>query len=108
MFDVAVPARTLAEVAQQATCEVRRAIEHYEHQLAIAREVGDRRGEALALFNSALAFDQLGRRAKVTEWLKEAISIADQIEDHSLVGRARNKLTESTDARGRSACAIAI
>ena len=72
---------------------MRRAIEHYEQALVIAREIGDRRGEARSLFNGALAFDQLGERAKAIEWLKGALAIEAAIED-PMVDRTRALLAE--------------
>ena len=77
--------------------EPRRAIEHYEQKLAIAREIGDRRGEGTALFNSALALDQLGERGEVTERVKTALVIYEQIGAKHLVENARAKLAEWQD-----------
>ena len=44
--------------------EPRKAIEYYEQALAIAREIGDRRGEGLALGNLGLAYCRLGETAQ--------------------------------------------
>ncbi|MBN1489462.1 MAG: tetratricopeptide repeat protein, partial [Phycisphaerae bacterium] len=61
--------------------EVRRAIEFYEQQLVIVREIGDRRGEGSALGNSALAYEQLDNRAKAIELAQQALAIFEQIEN---------------------------
>ncbi len=50
-------------------------IEFYEQYLVIAREIGDRRGEGNALWNSALAHDSLRNRAEA------ALKICEAIED---------------------------
>ena len=62
--------------------------------LAIAREIGDRRGEGVALFNSALALDQLGERGEATERVKAALVIFEQIGAKHLAEQARAKLAE--------------
>lgn len=62
--------------------DARRALECYEEQLAIAQEIGDRRGEANALFNSALSLwkrvgpgerDEARRRVAAAAALFEAM-----------------------------------
>ncbi len=60
--------------------EPRRAIEYYEQHLAIAREIGDRRGEGNALFNMSLSLDQLGERAQAVAGAEAALQIYEQIE----------------------------
>lgn len=50
--------------------ETRRAIEHYEQQLAITHEIGDRRGEGIASWNLGEAYEKLGefdRAAKLMQ-----------------------------------------
>ncbi len=67
--------------AYQQLGEPKRAIEYYEQHLAIARETGDRRGEGRALWNRALAFDELGHRQEAISDAKAALEIFEQIED---------------------------
>ena len=38
--------------------ETRRSVEYHEQYLAIAREIGDRRGEAIASWNLGLAYEE--------------------------------------------------
>ena len=61
--------------------ETRRAIQFYEQRLAIAREIGDRRGEGTVLWNMSLVLDQLGERAQAIQHAEQALIIREQIED---------------------------
>ena len=61
--------------------DARKAIEFYEQQLIITREIGDRRGEGNALFNSALAHDSLGNRPEAIARAVAALAIYEAIED---------------------------
>ena len=61
--------------------ETRRAIQFYELQLAIVREIGDRHGEGNALWNMSLALDQLGERGQAIQHAEQALTILEQIED---------------------------
>jgi hypothetical protein len=47
--------------------ETHKAIEFYEQRLAIAREIGDRRGEALGSWNLGLAYEKTGKLSKAVE-----------------------------------------
>ncbi len=60
--------------------EPRKAIEYYEQALKITREIGDRRGEGNALFNTSLALDGLDKREEAVKLAKEALAIYEQIE----------------------------
>ena len=60
--------------------ETRIAIEFYEKQTVIAREICDRHGEAYALFNMSRALDKLGERTKAIDLAKLALDIFEQIE----------------------------
>jgi tetratricopeptide (TPR) repeat protein len=71
--------------------ETRRAIEFYEQELVIAREIGDRRGEGYALWNTSLALDELGDRAQAIACAEEAFKIYEQIEDPNAT-RVREQL----------------
>ena len=59
--------------------ERRHAIQFFEQQLAIVREIGDRRGEGNALWNMSL-LDQLGERAQAIQHADQALTIFEQIE----------------------------
>jgi tetratricopeptide (TPR) repeat protein len=68
-----------------------RAIQFYEQQLTIAREIGDRRGEGSVLWNMSLVLDQLGKRAKAIHHAEQSLSIREQIEDPN-AARVRARL----------------
>ena len=61
--------------------EVRRAIEYYEQQLEITREIGDRRGEGNALANMGNAYAQLGDPDHARDLWQQALAIYEAIED---------------------------
>jgi len=63
------------------TWATRKAIEFHEQALVIVRELGDRRGEGNALWNSALALAQLGDRAQALARAAAALRIYEAIED---------------------------
>jgi tetratricopeptide (TPR) repeat protein len=61
--------------------DFRRAVELQEQALAIAREIGDLRGEAKALYNASLSLDQLGERAKAIANAEVALAVYEKLED---------------------------
>ena len=61
--------------------ETRRAIELYEQDLAIAREIGDRHGEASATGNLGLAYADLGETRRAIELYEQHLAIAREIGD---------------------------
>ena len=61
--------------------EARKAIEYYEQALAIAREIGDRRGEGASLGNLGRAYADLGDARKAIEYYEQALAIAREIGD---------------------------
>ena len=61
--------------------------------LVIVREIGDRRGEGITLWNSALAHDSLGNRAEAIARAAAALAIYETIEDPN-AARVRAKLEE--------------
>jgi tetratricopeptide (TPR) repeat protein len=61
--------------------EMRRAIEYYEEALAIAREIGDRRGEGADLGNLGNAYSALGEVARAIDYYQQALEIAREIGD---------------------------
>ena len=69
------------------------ALEYYELDLAIAREIGHRRGEGNALWNMSLAPDQLGDRPHAIANAQAALKILVEIEDPS-AETVRRKLAE--------------
>lgn len=64
-----------------------------EQQLTIVCEIGDRRGEGIALWNVSLALDQLGERAQAIQHAEQALNIFERIEDPS-AARVRAQLAE--------------
>lgn len=58
----------------------RRAIEFYEQQLVITREIGDRRGEGAVLYNSADELWKLGERDEALRRAEAALAIFVAIE----------------------------
>ncbi len=71
--------------------ETRRAMQFYEEQLAIVREIGYRRGEGNTLWNMSLTLDQLGERDKAIQHAEQALIIREKIEDPR-VEKVRAKL----------------
>jgi hypothetical protein len=65
----------------------------YERALVIAREIGDRYGEGNALWNSALALDELGDRAQASARAEVALRVFEAIE-HPGTAKGRAALSE--------------
>jgi tetratricopeptide (TPR) repeat protein len=61
--------------------EVRKAIEYYEKALAIAREIGNKRGEGAWLGNLGNAYSNLGDVHKAIEYYEQALAISREIGD---------------------------
>jgi tetratricopeptide (TPR) repeat protein len=61
--------------------QVERAIKLYEDALAIAREMGDRRGEGVQLGHLGLAYHSLGQFERAIKLHKEALAVAREIGD---------------------------
>lgn len=57
------------------------AIQHFEQQLIIVREMSDRRGEGDTLWNMSLALARLGKRAKAIYHAEQSLQIRKQIND---------------------------
>ncbi len=68
--------------------EVPKAIERYQQQLQIAREIGDRRGEGAALGNLGNAYADLGEVPKAIEYFEQRLQIAREIGDRRGEGNA--------------------
>ena len=71
--------------------ETRRAIEYYEQWVEIAREIGDRLGEANGLFNMSGSQNALGDRDAAVERMQRALAIYDAMEVPE-ADRARDRL----------------
>ena len=70
---------------------MRKAIEHYEQALAIAREIGDRRGEGAGLGNLGNALLDAGETDEGIRRLEEALKLAQETENrNALVTIHRN------------------
>jgi hypothetical protein len=68
-------------VAYRKLGEPRRAIDYHGRRLVIARNMGDRRGEGIALFNMSLAFNDLRARARMLASAEAALPVFQSLED---------------------------
>ena len=50
-------------------------------RMVIVREIGDRQGEGIVLWNMSQALDQLGEIAQAIQYAEQALTIYEQIED---------------------------
>jgi len=73
--------------------ETHRAMRFYEEAMLIHREIGDRRGEGITLWNISQVLDHHGDRAQATECAEQALIIYEQIED-PYTEQMRAKLAE--------------
>ncbi len=80
-----------------------RAIELYEQRLAIAREIGDRRGEGIVLGNLGIAYAALGQTERAVSLLERALQIGQEIQDPRIVRFASARLEELRGSRESSA-----
>jgi len=94
--------------AYAALGDTRRAIEHYERQLVIAREIGDRDGEGAALSNLGIAYKSLGEPRRAIEYYEQALVIARQIGDRRSEGITLNNLGVAYKNLGDTRRAIAV
>ncbi|MDD4653670.1 MAG: tetratricopeptide repeat protein, partial [Methanothrix sp.] len=60
--------------------EPKKAIEYYEQALKNSREIGDRRGEGIHLFNISLYLESSGQRDHAISLAQSALAIFEQIE----------------------------
>ena len=72
--------------------QYQQAIDLYEQQLIIAREIGYRRGEGIALGNLSFAYFQLGQLQRAINYSEQALTIAREIEDRQGEGVAFRNL----------------
>ena len=73
--------------------DARQAIGFYDQQLAIVREIGDRRGEGNSMGNSAQAHYSLGNRAEAITRANSALAIFESIES-PYAAKVQTKLAE--------------
>ena len=59
--------------------DARKAIEYHEQHLAIAREIGDRRGEANASWNLGLEYEKAGDLRRAAEMMRICVSFIIEI-----------------------------
>jgi tetratricopeptide (TPR) repeat protein len=72
--------------------DYRRAIDHYEKSLAIAREIGDRQGEGTALGNLGTCYSSLGDYRRAIDHYEKSLAIAREIGDRQGEGYALGNL----------------
>ena len=72
--------------------QVERAIGFYEQRLAIAREIGDRRGEGTALGNLGIAYADLGQVERAIGFYEQHLAIAREIGDRRGEGNTLGNL----------------
>ena len=72
--------------------QYQRAINFYQQALAIARDIGDRAGEAIYLNNIGIAYKSLGQHQKAIEFYLQQLAIAQEIGDRFLEAAALNNL----------------
>jgi tetratricopeptide (TPR) repeat protein len=84
-----------AGIAYHRLGEVRKAIEYYEEQFEIVREIGDQRGEGAALGNLGNAHAGLGDRKKAKLCLEQALAIGRQVEDPEIIHKCEESLKAS-------------
>jgi tetratricopeptide (TPR) repeat protein len=66
-------------IAYAALGDSRRAIEHYEQARAIAREIGDRRGEAIGSWNLGDEYAKLGELEKAIALMQVTVDFEREI-----------------------------
>jgi tetratricopeptide (TPR) repeat protein len=79
-------------LAYGALGETRKAIEHHEQNLIVAREIGDRCSEGAALGNLGLAYAALGETRKAIEHHEQNLIVAREIGDPRGEGAALGNL----------------
>lgn len=62
------------------------AYRYYEEQVSVARELGDRRELAYALYNHSSADAVLEKTGRALDYLDEAVKIAEEVGDTTLLG----------------------
>jgi tetratricopeptide (TPR) repeat protein len=78
----------------------------YEEALAIAREIGDRRGEGNALGNLGNAYADLGETGRAIQFFEQRLTIAREIGDRRGEGAALWNMSLALDQLGERTQAI--
>jgi len=73
--------------------KMRHAMECYDQHIELARDLGDRAGEAAALWNSARLLDKNGERANAISRAETALKVCEKIEFPD-VGNVRSQLKD--------------
>ena len=68
------------------------ALDFHHQQLAIARQLGDRRGEAIALGNLGTSYYALGDPAQALDFLQQQLAIAHQLGDRQSESQSLHNL----------------
>ncbi|MEL7039273.1 MAG: tetratricopeptide repeat protein, partial [Cyanobacteria bacterium J06592_8] len=82
------------------------AIEYYQQSLTIAREIGDRNGEAASLGNLGIAYRRLGQYEKAIEYYQQSLAIFQEIGDRKGVASSLNNLGNAYFSLGQYQKAI--
>ena len=85
-----------------------RAIELYDQGLAIAREIGDRREEGVALSNLGIAYKNLGEIRRAIKLYEQHLTIAHEIGDRRGEGNTRGHLGRAYHDLGETHRAIEL
>ena len=86
--------------------QIRRAVEHYQRALAIARETGHRSIEGSALGSLGNSYETLGQTGRAIEHYQQALAIAREIGDRSIEDSALGSLGNSYADLGQTERAI--
>ncbi len=80
--------------------DVRRAIGYYEQAVAIAREIGDRRGEGIAIGNLGSAYKEINEVRRAIGYYEQGVVIAREIGDRRIEGAFLGNLGTAYTALG--------
>ncbi|MGK7943972.1 MAG: tetratricopeptide repeat protein [Microcystaceae cyanobacterium] len=86
--------------------EYQSAIDYYKQSLTIAREIGDRRGEANSLGNLGVAYDSLGEYQSAIDYHQQQLTIAREIGDRKGEANSLGNLGVAYDSLGEYQSAI--
>jgi tetratricopeptide (TPR) repeat protein len=84
------------------------AIPHFERALDLYQEIGDRRGEGVALGNLGLAHDQLGELRRAIEYFERDLAIARELGDRRGEGQTLGNLGSTYADLGKTRRAIEL
>ncbi len=86
--------------------QVEKAIQYYEKALAIAQEIGYRKGEGADLGNLGIAYSHLGQVEKAIQYYEKALAITQEIGDRRGEGNALGNLGNAYSDLGQVEKAI--